>query len=113
MLAIAILAETGNTIGTRIALTLLSNETTAGHCHEDNHRFFILNIQELDTFRDAAASISTENGKKIETCIALATPFSEKAAWHCHEDEHSHVACGSQALEISMCARDANESKLR
>ena len=37
MLAVAILAEHGNTVGTRIALKLLSNETAAGHCHEDNY----------------------------------------------------------------------------
>ena len=38
MLAIAILAESGETFGTFIALTLLSTETAAGHCHENNHR---------------------------------------------------------------------------
>ena len=37
VLAVAILVENGNTIGTRVAVTLLSNETVAGHCHEDNH----------------------------------------------------------------------------
>ena len=38
MLAVAILADNGNTMGTRIALTLLSTETAAGHCYENNHR---------------------------------------------------------------------------
>ena len=38
MLAVAIPTENGNTMGTRIALTLLSTETAAGHCHENNHR---------------------------------------------------------------------------
>ena len=37
MLAVAIGVENGNTTGTRIALTLLSNETVVGHCHEDNY----------------------------------------------------------------------------
>ena len=38
MLAVAVLAENGNTMETRIALTLLSTETAAGHCHGNNHR---------------------------------------------------------------------------
>ena len=37
MLAVAIVVADGNTIGTRIALTLLSNEPAAGHCQEENY----------------------------------------------------------------------------
>ena len=50
MLAVAILAEKENTIGTDIALTLLSTETVAGHCHENNHRRVAWNMHELETF---------------------------------------------------------------
>ena len=50
MLAIAILAKNGNTVGTHIALTLLSSEAIAGHCNENNHRRVARNLQELQTF---------------------------------------------------------------
>ena len=70
-------------------------------------------MQELEAFRHVAASIPTENGTQMETCIAQTMRFSDKAVGHCREGEHSHVACGWQAPEIGKCARDANVSKLR
>jgi len=47
------------------------------------------------------------------TCIARTMLFSDRAAGHCREGQHSHVACGWQAPQIGRCARDANVSKLR
>ena len=50
MLAVAILDENGNTMGTRIALTLLSTETAAGHCRKNEHRRAAGRMQDLETF---------------------------------------------------------------
>ena len=75
-------------------------------------------IRPRNVFKMLAGSILKANGSSAKspvalTNIVLTVLFLEKAAGHCCESEHSHVACGSQALEIGMCARDANESKLR
>ena len=72
-------------MGTRIALTLLSTETAAGHCRKNEHRRGAGRMQDLETFSSAAVSIPTEIGKHMGTRIAQTILFSDTAVGHCRE----------------------------
>ena len=81
-------------MGTRIALTLLSTETIAGHCRKNEHRRGAGRMQDLETIKIVAVSIPTETGEQMGTRIVQTILFSNTAVGHCREGQQSQFACG-------------------